>query len=121
MPIENPPSVEIREEDILYRRLSPNHINKATQEVVSNAYKLNGEPDREISVDLAKLTTPAKSLACVKDRPGFRIGALLVKDVQSLGLTVQYAPLPDNPAHCVIKGNTTRQTCKLLAEKTKLI
>ena len=121
MPFEVPAPIEIFDEDILYRRVAPAHIDPSSQTVLSNAYKRNGKPDTEISVDLAKLTTPTKSLVSVEGRPGFRIGKLIVKDVRSLGLTVHYTPNQENPAHCVINGNSTKQTCKLLAEMTKLI
>ena len=117
MPI---PPVPIADNDLLYRRLAPSgHLN-SDGTVASNAFKLHSRPDPEPSVDLARLTTASESRARA-GRPGFRVGVLRAGDVRALGLTVTHEPTEDNPSHCLIRGNTTRETCKKLAEKTRML
>lgn len=72
-----------------------------------------------MSVDLARLTTPAESLAR-RLGPCF-LGVLRVKDVHDLGLTVRHAPTDDNAAHSIIEGVNTRELCRKLAEKTLVL
>ena len=113
------PPIQIADDDLLYRRLAPGHLypNGAAN---SNAFKLNGAPDPQISVDLARLTTVDESVMSA-GRPGFRVGVLRVGDVRKLGLEVIHDPTDENVSHCIITGNTQRATCTLLAELTKVI
>lgn len=105
--------------DALYRRLAPEHIN-ADGSVNSAAFKLSGKPDPSISVDLARLTTPADSLAGA-NRPGFRLGTLIASLPRNIGLRVRHDPLPGNRAHSVIEGENTKSRCRQLAAGTTLI
>lgn len=118
MPI---PPIQIADDDLLYRRLAPppGHI-KSDGTVASNAFKLHAQPDPELSVDLARLTTESESLARAA-RPGFRLGVLKAGDVRALGLTVTHEPTDDNPAHCLICGNNSKATCAQLAELTGVL
>jgi hypothetical protein len=114
------PPVRIADEDLLYRRLAPSgHLNPDGT-VASNAFKLRGRPDAEPSVDLARLTTPSESRARA-GRPGFQLGVLRAGDVRALGLTVTHEPTEDNPSHCLVRGNATGETCKKLAERTRVL
>ena len=107
--------VEIGEDDILYRRLAiKGHLNEDGS-VNSNAFKLRGKPDPEISVDLAKLTTREDSIKRAK-RSDACIGILRVRDIRSMGLRVAHKPTPENPAHCVIEGNKSKSNCRDLAK-----
>lgn len=116
MPI---PRVQIADDDLLYRRLAAaGHFN-SDGTVASNAFKLDGRPDPEPSVDLARLTTASESRARA-GRPGFRLGVLRVGDVRALGLTVTHEPTEENPSHCLIRGNTKRESCRQLAENTRV-
>jgi hypothetical protein len=108
--------VEINDDDFVFRRLAPDHLYPDGT-ANSNAYKLGGKPDPDISVDLGKLTHEAEALARA-GRPGFRLGVLQVRDVRALGLTVRHNPTPENPAHCVIQGNNSKKTCRQLTEIT---
>jgi len=111
-------TVEINDDDFLFRRLAPNHLYPDGT-VNSNAYKLDGKPDPEISVDLAKLTEEVEALARA-GRPGFRLGLLQVRDIRSRGLTIRHDPTEENPAHCVIEGNNSKAICRKLAEITSV-
>src|SRR5258708_1709931 len=66
----------IKDEDVLHRRIPPNYF-KTNGTISSSAYKVNGRPDVEISVDLAYLTTIETTLA---DRPNFGIGSRSARD-----------------------------------------
>jgi hypothetical protein len=107
---------EIADDDELYRRLAPDHVN-ADGTVNSAAFKRRGQPDPQVSVDLARLTTRDEILARAP-RPGFGLGVLVARAPRALGLTVRHDPLPGNPAHSLIEGQTNRTQCRLLAEAT---
>ncbi len=117
------PQVTINDDDQLYRRLHHSWIYPdGTLKRV--AYMLNGKPDGEASVDLARLTTPEETAQ--RGNPGFGVGVISVRVPRALGFRVEYRPLAENPAinqkenlaHCQIEGNNTRVLCKKLAEAT---
>lgn len=111
--------LEITDDDLLYRRLAPDHLY-SDGTANSNAFKRDGKPDSELSVDLARLTNEADSLARA-GRPGFRLGVLKVADVRVLNLEVTHAPTDDNPSHSLIRGNTQKAICRQLAERTAVL
>ena len=88
----------------------------------SNAFKLHGKPDPEISVDLARLTTEQESLARAKNPMQTKLGLLLTGHITAIEkMSVHHKPISDNPSHSVILGNDSKQKCYLLAEKTKVL
>ncbi len=105
-------------EDGLYRRLTAFAVQGGR--VTSAAYKQRGKPDPEPSVDLARLTTPAQCLIC-GGRPELGIGELPARIPFALHLSVVHTPEPNNNAHCVIKGEHTKETCRRLAEATTIL
>ena len=113
------PSDAIADDDALYRRLAPGHVDPDGS-VNSAAFKLRGRPDFSISVDLAKLTTPEEALARAP-RPEFGFGVLLARETRALGFAIRPDPLPDNPAHALIEGPNDRAKCRLLANATRIL
>ena len=111
--------VEIENDDELYRRIAAGHLGPDGK-VTSAAFKLNGKPDHNISVDLAKLTSAE---ACLNRAPGprFGLGVMVSRFPRSLGFNVKHDPLPDNLAHSLIEGQNNKEKCRLLADETKLI
>ena len=103
---------QIQDDDELYRRLAPEHVNPDGA-VNSAAFKRRKEYDPSISVDLARLTTPQETLA---SRPHFGVGILVAGVPRRLGFAVRHDPLPDNPAHSLIEGDNNREKSRLLAE-----
>lgn len=108
---------KIDDDDELYRRIAPDHF-KTDGTVSSGAYKLKGKPDKEISVNLAYLSTIEKTL---ENRPNFGVGSLIARYPREIGLEVVHDPLPDNEAHSLIKGATTKKQCSDLADNTKVL
>ena len=123
MPKEIVELEEIADQDKLYRRLSKVSHVKSNGKVSSAAFKRNKKPDNEISVDLAKLTTPQESLAQVgEDRKDkFILGVLVAAYPRSIGFCVRHNPLPGNYAHSLIEGQNDGEKCSLLAEATTLL
>ena len=114
--------VQIDPDDLLYRRLAPRNHIKPNGSVASNAYKRDGKPELEPSVDLAKVTTPEESVARAGNgKPGFRLGELRFGTLIDLGFKIRPTPTDIDPAHCVIEGNTSTNTCSLLAENTAVV
>jgi len=109
----------IEDRDELYRRF-PLAYPKANGTVSSAAFKRGKDPDPEVSVDLAKLTTPGECLRRA-DRPEQGVGVLVAAFPRSIGLTVRHDPVEGNPAHSVIEGQTTREQPRLLAEQTRIV
>ncbi len=105
---------QIADDDELYRRLAPEHVNPDGT-VNSAAFKRGKQFDQSISVDLARLTAPARMLAY---RPVFGLGVLVAAVPRSLGFTIRHDPLPDNAAHSLIEGENSRAKSRLLAEAT---
>jgi hypothetical protein len=97
--------------------LAPDHLNPDGTPN-SNAFKLAGKPDPEPSVDLASLTTEAECLGRAGNRPGFRLGRLNVSELRAHGFEVEHRPTDADPAHSVIHGNSSKETCRRLAELT---
>ena len=94
---------DIADEDDLYRRLGPDHV-KPDGAISRTAFMRNStvnrnrkEPDPEISVDLARLTTPALTLTRA-NRPAHGVGSLVAAYPRSLGLAVRHTPTEDNSA-----------------------
>jgi hypothetical protein len=110
---------EISDDEILYRCLFPYYV-KDDGTVSSSAYMQSKPkiPDPEISVDLASLTTPERTLV---GHSGFALGALKAGEIRKLGFTVRRDPTPDNQAHCIIEGVKTKEDCKHLAEITSAL
>jgi hypothetical protein len=109
---------QIENNDELYRRIAPAFF-KADGSISSSAYKVNGRPDKEISVNLAYLTTIEKTL---ENRPAFGVGSLLARYPRDIGLEVVHDPVyPDNEAHSLIKGACTNEHCSRLAKATSIL
>ncbi len=104
----------LSDDDELYRRFLP---VKKKNVVPSTAFMKprTREPDPEISVDLARETTPESVLEAGKPTH-FKLGVLRVGTVRALGFIVRRDPMPDNPAHCLIEGAHTEDDCDRLAE-----
>ncbi len=109
----------ITPEDDLYRRMAPGFL-KPDGTISSAAYKTNSMPDKSISVDLARLTTPAESLGRVK-RPGFRLGQLSAAVPFSLQFIVRLDPIEGNYSHSLIEGENTKEKCRRLAKETVIL
>ncbi len=124
----------IGDEDWLYRRLALNHL-RSDGTVNRTAFMRNSlppgkgkEPDPQVSVDLARLTTPPHSptgsLAAAR-RPNQGIGALQAGFPRMLGLDVLHDPIVEPPemvnrAHTLIQGNASERAmelCELMAEE----
>jgi hypothetical protein len=109
---------QIEDNDELYRRIAP-HFFKEDGSISSSAYKVNGRPDKEISVNLAYLTTIDKTL---QDRPTFGVGSLIARYPREIELEVVHDPIyPDNKAHSLIKGACTNEHCARLAKATIIL
>lgn len=102
--------------DSLYRRFLHWYL-KDDGTISSSAFMSRKKPDPELSVDLARLTTPEKTRASHLDMGVAEIAASVPLD---MGLTVKHAPEHDNYAHCLIMGLKTKIQCRMLAEKASI-
>ena len=115
-PSDNPD--DLRDDDELYRRFLPVK-KKNVVPLTAFTKPRTSDPDPEISVDLARETTPDKVLAAGAPTH-FKLGVLRVGAIRELGFTVRRDPTPDNPAHCIIEGLRTESDCDRLAEQTTI-
>jgi hypothetical protein len=126
-----PEAEEIADADWLYRRLAIHNIRRSDGSVHYNAFLRNSdprgrkkEPDPDLSVDLARLTTPEQSLA-VAGKPDQGIGAIQAGFPRDLGLEVVHTPIREprklrNLAHSSIRGNEGEgalDRCHLMADE----
>jgi hypothetical protein len=109
----------ITAEDHLYRRLIYGSV-KSGKTLRSAYYRRGNLPDPELSVNLARMSTPEQT-AQSGPWPGFGVGVLPVAIPIEMDLTVQHAPETNNDAHCLIIGVQTRAQCRLLAEATEVL
>lgn len=108
--------VEIKDEDFLLRRVpctDPNYI-KDDGSLTSFAFTPRKQDTDGLSVDIERLTTPAKS---VLDRSKFRLFKLQAHFLKQVNLTCIHKPETDNYAHALIQGGFTRSICKKLASE----
>jgi len=105
-PTEEVPIEEIADEDWLYRRLALNHfrsdgtVNRTAFMRNSTPPKKGKEPDPEVSVDLARLTTPPNSAVgslAAAGRPNQGIATLQANFPRGLDLEVVHAPVMEPP------------------------
>lgn len=111
MPLE-----EIRNEDELYRRV-PDYWVKENGNISSAAFQNTSDTD-EMSVDLARLTTPVKASL---NNPKFGVTSIIAGYVRQLEQKVYHEPIVENPAHSTVKGKKTRGIMRSLAKNAKLI
>lgn len=111
---------EIADNDILYRRVPNVHLYEDGT-IKSVAFQVRGKPDNNISVDLARLTTPQEILARARNPGTTKVGVLVAGYARSLGFIIRHDPLPDNPSHCLMEGENNKVKCKLLAEATTIL
>lgn len=100
---------EIADADDLYRRIHPSQVK-------------DGRPTRaaftdpELSVDLARLTTPEQ---CLSGHASHGLASITAGHARSLGQDVFHNPLGTNPAHALVKGKKTPRIGRSLAGSAK--
>jgi hypothetical protein len=113
--------------DLLYRRLVESYFRRRDRTLTSGAFYLRGKPDPEVSVDLARLTTPEITAS---KKPGSGVGQLRAEVPRHLGLDVRHDPHPEtdpeNAAHSVIVGMARtsiadKERCRRLAHATEIL
>jgi len=106
--------VDILDEDELYRRIHPSW-QKNNGKISSGAFITKPHP---VSIDIAKLTTPIKTLS---NFPDHWLVSLITKIVRSIGLDACHNPRPENYAHGLIKGKINKTKARRLAESASLV
>lgn len=109
--------VTIEPGDILYRRLHASAVDG--DRVTRAAFMTNGQYERELSVQLAKLLRSPGD--CLRDRPQFGLGAITVAEVTRLGFSVVHDPLPADPAHALVLGENDKQVARALARAMRIL
>jgi len=103
-------------EDELYRRFLDVWL-KGDSTISSSAFQNTSNTD-EMSVDLARLTTPEKT---VSEYPNYGVGSFLAELARKLGQQVLHDPIPGNAAHSKVKGNKTKSIKKKLAKGSTVV
>jgi len=109
----------IAADDGLYRRLAP-HCVKPDGTVASATFMTRGYPDDEISVHLARLTTPSVVLR-LANRSHFGVGLLMASLPRAQGFEVVHDPTEGDGSHTLVRGTNSKIKCKRLAEGTVVI
>lgn len=97
----------IPDEDLLYRRIPPQHYVKEEDRVSSAAFR-----DPNLSVDWSRHITPEQS---VKGFPNNHLAALIAKIPRALGQEVYHTPSLRNYAHSSIVGQKSTSVARKLA------
>lgn len=105
---------QVSDDEDLFRRLTVRNwiIPKADGSVrpSSAVYKSRSG---DISVDIASRTTPQRSI-----QDAFALIGLSAREPKKLGYPVVEDPLPDNPAHGLIKGRITDSHARQLVRSS---
>ncbi|OHB59685.1 MAG: hypothetical protein A2173_02635 [Planctomycetes bacterium RBG_13_44_8b] len=104
----------VSDEEFLWRRIHQSLIiwEADRPRPISGAFKRSSNKDAGVSVDIASKTTPDKS---IKDSAALAsVQAIVPRD---LGYPVCADPIPDNPAHALIKGNISVSNGRKIAKK----
>ncbi|MCK4815888.1 hypothetical protein KA005_08960 [bacterium] len=107
---------EILNEDELYRRFLDVWL-KDDGSISSAAFQNTSHTD-EMSVDLARLTTPEKT---VSQYPTCGVAGFLAGLARKLEQRVLHDPIPGNIAHSKVKGQKTKGIRKKLAKGSTVV
>lgn len=107
---------EILDEDDLYRRFPDEYLNDDGN--LSSAAFQNTSGTEDMSVDLARLTTPERAAL---DNESFGVATVKAGFARSNNQIVLHSPLEDNNAHSTVRGKKTRGIKKKLAESAHII
>jgi hypothetical protein len=111
----------IEDADILYRRIAPYYIKKDGTISSAAFMKDRGKTlDNEISVEIARLTTPIECATRYGDR-GFRVIAITAGTARTLDSIVRHDPLPECNSHALITGSNSREKCHLLVSRARIV
>lgn len=108
---------ELSDDDKLYHRIEPDAVDDDGT-LNSLCFHFRFKEEDGVSADLVRETTPEKAL---EPMPSLGLVEVRVGDLRALGLTVERDPLPDNPAHVLIKGNFSKSTRRKIAKVTNLL
>ncbi|MBZ0168327.1 MAG: hypothetical protein K8F29_02645 [Kofleriaceae bacterium] len=100
---------EIADNDELYRRIHPLQVKDGRP--TSAAFK-----DPEMSVDVARVTTPQRVLS---EYSSHGLASITAGYARSLEQDVFHDPVENNPAHAIVKGNKPPRIAKSLARSAK--
>lgn len=107
---------EILNEDKLYRRILDVWL-KEDGSISSAAFQNTSNTD-DMSVGLARLTTPEKT---VSEYPSCGVASLLAWLARKLRQQVLHDPIPTNVAHSTVRGKKTGSIKKKLAKGSAVI
>jgi len=96
---------EIADADDLYRRIHPSQVKDGRP--TSAAFK-----DHHLSVDVARLTIPDRSLS---GYPSHGLASITAGHARSLGQDVFHDPRVTSPAHALVEGTKTPRIGRSLA------
>ena len=108
----------ILDDDDLFRRVSPEQI--VADEKSEGGFRLSTAAFTpiELSVDVAKETTPAK---CLDTYPEHSLVAFRAGLARSVNQIVTRAPVPDNSAHALVIGRKGAPTKRTLRDGSRWI
>ena len=102
---------KISDEDRLFRRIPPQWIKP--EGISSAAFK---QRPLDLSVNIARLTTPQKVLL---NYPNYGIGIITAGFFRNLKLVIYHAPEPCNYAHAIVFGKITQSLAKKISLSAK--
>jgi hypothetical protein len=104
--------------DDLFRRVHPKHI--VADEKSDGGFRLSTAAFTpiELSVDVAKETTPAR---CLDKYPEHSLVAFSAGLARSVDQIVTHAPEPDNTAHALVVGKKGNPTKRVLRDGSRWI
>ena len=106
----------ILDHDELFRRILDDWIQE-NGNISSAAFKNTSNAD-DMSVNLARLTTPKETIS---EYPHCGVASFLAGFARELGQKVLHDPILDNIAHSTVRGKKTKSIRKKLAKGSTVI
>ena len=108
----------VLDDDELYRRVTPYWLEYYRQNGRFSSATFKPRKGNNLSVDIARLTTQARTL---QDYHDYGLASLITRFVRSIGLDVKHTTDNNNPAHADIIGIITKTIARQLAGEANIL
>lgn len=109
----------VADEDVLWRRVPPNHHRVGQDVLRVNCGTLSDHPeDGYMSVNIARETTVERVMHGYE---GFALIAIRARVLRDLGLTIMVMPEDGNPGHAGVFGDKPKSCCKAMIRSARSV
>ena len=89
------------DDEEFYRYISLRTYDPNTEKLMSHAFTDRRDSPGRCSVNLARMSSPAKT---IESLPGYGVAVIMARPIYEESFTIEHTPVADNQAHCDIVG-----------------